>query len=138
MSIIIIGMRTLRKSNFCDRVDYEIFKIIFLIQKLEKQQQPSSFQPKAPTTGRNDPVNPSGPSNTQQKSNDPFEHYDVVETSLHFNIKRLDIHIIADSEILSTSKSFLKLKTKYKNHHLLKPKNLFYFFFLRNSASIPE
>jgi hypothetical protein len=29
--------------------------------------------------------------------NDPFAIYDVIETSLHFNIKRLDLHIVADA-----------------------------------------
>ncbi|CAF4542304.1 unnamed protein product, partial [Rotaria sp. Silwood2] len=70
--------------------------------KLEQQQQPSTFQPKPPTTGNNDQMNSSGTLNIQQQSNDPFKHYDVVETSLHFNIKRLDIHIIADSKIFSS------------------------------------
>ncbi|CAF4460629.1 unnamed protein product, partial [Rotaria sp. Silwood2] len=72
------------------------------LTKLEQQQQPSTFQPKPPTTGNNDQMNSSGTLNIQQQSNDPFKHYDVVETSLHFNIKRLDIHIIADSKIFSS------------------------------------
>ncbi|CAF1624151.1 unnamed protein product, partial [Adineta ricciae] len=76
------------------------------LMKLEQQQTPSTFQPKAPSTGLNDPVNLSNSANNQSKSNDPFEHYDVVETSLHFNVKRLDLHIIADSDVL---KSHLRL-----------------------------
>ncbi|CAF0946667.1 unnamed protein product [Adineta steineri] len=71
------------------------------LTKLDQQQAPSTFQPKAPTTGTNDPINSTNPLNGQQQSNDPFEYYDVVETSLHFNVKRLDLHIIADSETLS-------------------------------------
>ncbi|UJR30291.1 hypothetical protein I4U23_017829 [Adineta vaga] len=71
------------------------------LTKLEQQQTPSTFQPKAPSTGLNDPISLANSTNNQQKPNDPFEHYDVVETSLHFNVKRLDLHIIADSEILS-------------------------------------
>lgn len=35
--------------------------------------------------------------NDQQLSNDPFTRCDVIETSLHFTIKRLDLHIVADS-----------------------------------------
>ncbi|CAF3619670.1 unnamed protein product [Rotaria sordida] len=72
------------------------------LTKLEQQQQPSTFQPKPPTTGNNDSINSSGTLNIQQQSNDPFNHYDIVETSLHFNIKRLDIHIIADSKIFKS------------------------------------
>ena len=52
-------------------------------------------------TGVNDPSNLTGSMNIPSQSRDPFERYDVVETSLHFNIKRLDLHIIADSEALS-------------------------------------
>lgn len=77
-------------------------KIICVIQKLD-QQQASTFQPRAPTTGSNDLPNASNTFNNQQPSNDPFVHYDIVETSFHFNIKRLDIHIIADSDVLSKS-----------------------------------
>ena len=47
-----------------------------------------------------------GASSTHQPPSDPFERYDIVETSLHFNVKRLDLHIIADSDILSKSASF--------------------------------
>ncbi|CAF4550593.1 unnamed protein product [Rotaria sp. Silwood1] len=73
------------------------------LTKLEQQQQPSTFQPKPPTTGNNDLMNSTGgTSNIQQQSNDPFKHYDVVETSLHFNIKRLDIHVTADSKMFSS------------------------------------
>lgn len=56
-------------------------------------------------TGLNDPSNLNPSMNIPNQSRDPFERYDVVETSLHFNIKRLDLHIIADSEILSKSSS---------------------------------
>jgi hypothetical protein len=38
---------------------------------------------------------------TEQTSTDPFALYDIIETSLHFNIKRLDLHIVADSVALS-------------------------------------
>ncbi|CAF3325657.1 unnamed protein product [Rotaria socialis] len=70
--------------------------------KLTKsEQQPSTLQPKPPTTGNSDLSNSTNVFNVQQQSNDPFEHYDVIETSFHFNIKRFDIHIIADSDILS-------------------------------------
>jgi hypothetical protein len=31
-------------------------------------------------------------------SQDAFVRYDIVETSLHFEINRLDLHIIADAE----------------------------------------
>lgn len=71
------------------------------LTKLEEQQQRSSFQPRGPMTGLNDPSNLNPSMNIPNQSRDPFERYDVVETSLHFNIKRLDLHIIADSEILS-------------------------------------
>lgn len=47
-------------------------------------------------------MNVSGSSNMQPNSSDPFDRFDIVETSLHFNIKRLDVHIIADSDVLST------------------------------------
>lgn len=52
-------------------------------------------------TGVNDPSNLNATMTIPSQSKDPFERYDVVETSLHFNIKRLDLHIIADSEALS-------------------------------------
>ena len=51
-----------------------------------------------------------GAFNAQQPPNDPFERYDIVETSLHFNVKRLDLHIIADSDILSKSTPFLNVE----------------------------
>ncbi len=37
------------------------------------------------------------PFTIEQPSNDPFTRCDIIETSLHFNIKRFDVHIVADS-----------------------------------------
>jgi hypothetical protein len=37
---------------------------------------------------------------TEQQFNDAFARLDIIETSLHFNLKRLDLHIIADSGVL--------------------------------------
>lgn len=85
-----------------DRLKIKLFFVFLLTQKLEKQQQPSTFQPKAPTTGTNNSMNSANSSNNQSQSKDPFTFYDVVETSVHFNIKRFDLHIIADSDNLST------------------------------------
>ncbi|CAF1100558.1 unnamed protein product [Rotaria sordida] len=65
--------------------------------KLERQRQSSTYEPKSPTIGTNEPINSSM---TGQQSNDPFTRYDIIETSLHFNVKRLDLHMIADSDVL--------------------------------------
>lgn len=60
------------------------------MKKLERYQQPSPFQPKLLTNAT------ANCSNNQCR--DIFSRYDVIETSLHFNVKRLDLHVIADCE----------------------------------------
>ena len=60
---------------------------------MDGQPPPSSFQPKPPTTGTNGLTQAI---KTETSVNDPFARYDILETSLHFNIKRMDFHIVAD------------------------------------------
>ncbi|CAF4371835.1 unnamed protein product, partial [Rotaria sp. Silwood2] len=65
--------------------------------KLERQQQSPTYQHKPPRTGTNKPINSS---TAGQQLNDAFNRYDIIETSLHFNVKRLDLHMMADADIL--------------------------------------
>ncbi|CAF2516182.1 unnamed protein product [Rotaria sp. Silwood2] len=69
----------------------------FHLQKLERQQQSPTYQHKPPRTGTNKPINSS---TAGQQLNDAFNRYDIIETSLHFNVKRLDLHMMADADIL--------------------------------------
>jgi hypothetical protein len=39
----------------------------------------------------------------QAQYNDAFSRYDLIETSMHLNVKRLDLHIIADSDVSSSA-----------------------------------
>ncbi|CAF1022643.1 unnamed protein product [Didymodactylos carnosus] len=67
--------------------------------KLIKQEQSrTAFQPQKPTTGDN---NQQSSANSTPNISDAFERYDVLETSLHLSVKRLDLHIVADSDVLS-------------------------------------
>jgi hypothetical protein len=56
-------------------------------------------QPQLPTLGTNGSTNPA----IAQQLNDLFSRYDLIETSIHFNAKRLDLHIIADSDVPSSA-----------------------------------
>ncbi|CAF0787726.1 unnamed protein product [Adineta steineri] len=70
------------------------------LNKSEKQVQASTYPPKQSSTGTNELTNPFNPLNNGQQSTDLFARFDIIETSLHFTIKRLDLHIIADTGIL--------------------------------------
>ncbi|CAF4699612.1 unnamed protein product [Rotaria sp. Silwood1] len=62
--------------------------------KLERQSP--TYQPKSSRIEANEPIKSS---TSEQQSSDAFTRYDIIETSLHFNVKRLDLHMIADSDI---------------------------------------
>lgn len=55
-----------------------------------------------PSNSNPDLANPFHSLNADQQPADAFSRLDVVETSIHFNIKRLDLHIISDSSNLRT------------------------------------
>ncbi|CAM4823866.1 unnamed protein product [Rotaria magnacalcarata] len=84
-------------DKLVDGEDCNCFCSHFVL-KLDRQQQSPIFQAR---TSRTDINEQASSVNSEQQANDPFIRYDVVETSLHFNVKRLDLHMMADSDMLA-------------------------------------
>ncbi|CAF1314302.1 unnamed protein product [Adineta ricciae] len=67
------------------------------MNKSERQAQTTTYPPRLSSNNLHEMANPMYALNTDQQPVDAFTRFDIIETSMHFNIKRLDLHIIADS-----------------------------------------
>ena len=89
--------------------------VFVLLQKSERQAQATTtYPPRLSTNNLHEMANPMYALNADQQPVDAFTRFDVIETSMHFNIKRLDLHIIVEASGAGT----LKVIDKSYSSHL--------------------